>query len=125
MYSPSGGGAVMHIVDLLFCLSAWDSTPCVKCRRPAALCAGLYAAECNTIRSAPIRVRRVVVVGVARRVDVPCVVGVGTVRGTQSAVLSLQSTPNRYFLNLSEYLLRSDSRHARIRFRVSIAFPLQ
>ncbi len=40
----------------------------------------------DTVRAAPIRVVRVVVVDVARRVDVPRVVRVATIRGPQPHV---------------------------------------
>lgn len=53
----------------------------------------------GTIRGAPIRVRRVVVVGVACRVDVPRVVAVAAVRRTQAAVLSFSLHPCFFFVS--------------------------
>lgn len=47
----------------------------------------------GTIRSEAISVRSVVVVGVARCVDIPCVVGIATIGGTQMAVLSTTYIP--------------------------------
>ena len=46
----------------------------------------------NTIRRAPIRVRGVVVVGVASRVDIPRIVRVATIGRTQTTVLCFQPT---------------------------------
>lgn len=49
-----------------------------------------------TIRDGAIRVRGVVVVGVAGGVDIPCIVGIATVGGTQTAVLSTTYIPNLF-----------------------------
>ena len=56
------------------------------------LCSGRIA-YIGTIRATPIRVRGVVVVDVACGVDIPSIVGIATIRGTQTAILGFQPTP--------------------------------
>ena len=51
------------------------------------LCEGLISVA-YAIRGKPIRVRRVVVVDVAARVDIPRIVRVATISGPQTHVLS-------------------------------------
>ena len=59
----------------------------------ALLCSAFFRACYGTIRGAAIRVRRVVVVGVARRVHVPDIVAVAAIRRTQPAVLRYSLHP--------------------------------
>ena len=54
---------------------------------PASAMQGLLWACCRPIRGAAIRIVRVVVVDVAARVDIPCVVGVASIGRTQANVL--------------------------------------
>ena len=53
------------------------------------LCIGVFPHVDDAIRSAPIRVRGVVVVGVAGRVDIPGIIRVAPIRRTQPTVLRL------------------------------------
>lgn len=46
-----------------------------------------YAYYFHTIRRTPIRVRSVVVVDITRRIDIPCIVGITAIRGTQTNIL--------------------------------------
>jgi hypothetical protein len=74
------------ITGLLFCLSAGASVPCLSS-------SSRYALEHTRIRTnlynrgETIRVVRVVVVDIATTVDIPRIVGVATIRGTQAHVL--------------------------------------
>ena len=76
----------------------------------------LLCALSGTIRDGAIRVGGVVVVGVAGRIDIPCIVRIAPIRGPEAAVLSSAYIP--IFL----YLSASDALQARIRFLVSITF---
>jgi hypothetical protein len=51
----------------------------------------------EAIGAAAIRVRRVVVVGITAGVHIPCIVGIATISGAQTAVLGLQPTPHFLF----------------------------
>ena len=59
---------------------AGSSAPCVSVVWHICAMRGLYSLCSDTIRTAPIRVRGVVVVGVACGVDIPSVVRVATIR---------------------------------------------
>ncbi len=67
---------------------AGSSAPCVSVVWHIRAMRGLCSLCSDTIRTAPIRVRGVVVVGVACRVDIPCIIGIAAISGTQTAVLS-------------------------------------
>lgn len=86
------------------------------------LCNGRLA-YVGTIRTASIRVRAVVVVGVACGVDIPRIVSVATIGRAQTAILSFSLHPISQ--NKHEKRFVSESCHAFMRFLVSFVIPCQ
>ena len=77
----------------------------------------------GTIRAAPIRVRAIVVVGIARGVDIPRIVGVAAISRPQTAILSLAYTP--VSSNKLAHLFTSEVCHAFMSVLVSHVRPTQ
>ena len=89
------------------------------------LCTRFVTHVDDATRGAPIRVRGVVVVGVACGVDIPHIVSVTSIRRTQTAVLCLQPTPHIHSPYWGEYRFLSLSRHPLIRFLTLTALSVQ
>lgn len=77
----------MHVMDVLFSLTARISAPCTEVKPTVVTQQSLWLSV-SPIGSGAIGVSRIVVVGVASSVDIPCIVSVATIRRTQPTVLS-------------------------------------
>ena len=77
----------------MFSITAGHSAPLVLLDHAPVLCTGRVFDRCDQIQQPAISVVRVVVVDVARRVHVPRIVSVATIRTPQTDVLRIAYSP--------------------------------